>query len=179
MNTTNFTMKESVFDIFATMNSQINYKEDCYYENNQKILSIVAVAGVLLGSTMTVFAERQPIITSQIWVSGGGSNFASQTSIKKESERKCYIRLVSFKLNYYPDNTIPSSKYIYARVYVDNKSTKASECAGFNGRSSAGNYNYKYLREDLGGVNRTFYLKTNSSSNNGYWAKFDWKADKY
>ena len=38
MNTTNFAMKESVFDIFATMNSQINYKEDCYYENNQKNL---------------------------------------------------------------------------------------------------------------------------------------------
>jgi hypothetical protein len=145
----------------------------------KKILSIVAVAGVLLGSTMTVCAKDGDIITSQLWVNGGSYAFTSQKSIKKQSKRQCYMRLVSFKVNYYPDNNLPPKKYINARLYKDDKKTMASKCACFNGKSSAGNYNYDYIKESLGGVNCYFYLKSNCDLSNGYWAKFDWRADKY
>ncbi len=156
----------------------------------KKILSIIAVAGVLLGSTLTVCAEGE-IKTNQLWVSAGGSAYTSndpaKASIKKNPERTCYMRLVSFKFDYYPENNMPSSKIIYSRLYLRQLSAEdgvyiwksASNLAGFNKKSKAGQFNYGFQKVELGGLNQIFRLKTNSSCKNAYWAKFDWRADKY
>ena len=148
----------------------------------KRILSIVAVAGVLLGNTMAINAGApEELRTSELWVSAGGYKYTSistcshvKTNMK---DKQCYMRLVAFKLNYYPENNIPSDKFIYSRLY-NGAYTAGSDCAGFHKISKAGDYNYKYLK-NFGNKSDMYILKSNSSSNNAYWAKFSWSANPW
>ncbi len=146
----------------------------------KRILSIVAVAGVLLGSTMAINAGTpDQLRTSELWVSGGGHAYTSISTCSYCTAKRstCYMRLVAFKLNYYPENNIPSDKYIYSRLY-NGAYTAGSYCAGFHKISKAGEYNYKYLK-NFGNKSDMYILKSNSSSNNPYWAKFSWSANPW
>ena len=145
----------------------------------RKILSIVAVAGVLLGSTMTVCAQNCVVTRSQVWVNAGKSAFTSATSKKLRGPKKCYIRLVAYKIDNYPDNTIPPKKYVNARLYLGDRRTVASAIASFREPSRVGFYNYDYMSGGVAMVNNYYCLRSNCTLSNSYWAKFDWSPDPY
>ena len=145
----------------------------------RKILSIVAVAGVLLGSTLTVCAKNCEVIRSQVWVNSGSSAFTSQKSKKKTGLKRCYIRLVAYKIDNYPDNTIPPKKYVNARLYTMDRRTMASVCASFREPSRVSCYNYNYISGGLAAIGDYYWLRSNCTLSNGYWAKFDWSSDPY
>ena len=145
----------------------------------KRILSIVAVAGVLLGSTMTVCAQNCDPVRSEVWVNAGSVAFTSQKSKKKTNKSRCYIRLVAYKIDKYPDNTIPPKKYVNARLYTVDRSSLASVAASFRQPSGVGCYNYNFISGALVRINNYFVLRSDCTLSNNYWAKFDWSPDPY
>jgi hypothetical protein len=145
----------------------------------RKILSIVAVAGILLGSTMTVCAQNCDPVRSEVWVNAGSVAFTSQKSKKKTNKSRCYIRLVAYKIDKYPDNTIPPKKYVNARLYLGDRRTVASAIASFREPSRVGFYNYDYMSGGVAMVNNYYCLRSNCTLSNSYWAKFDWSPDPF
>ncbi len=142
----------------------------------KRIIPLLTVIGVLLGSSLSVSAKPDNLKTSELWANPGKSAYTSVTSTTTARRTTWYVQLKAFKLNHYPENNMPRGNYFYASLYDSN--TKATVSASFD-KPTNKHYNYKYS-ERFGGKGEKYRLKSYCSyTTDGGWSKYEWSANPY
>ena len=135
-----------------------------------KILSLMVLVSIIAGVSMPVNATLV-----SVRVSAGASLYTDNYSTADGNHSQCYMALTHVHFDYYPENNIPSSYYVYARLYLKSPRNAASDLASFSQVSTSG-YNY-WFWNGYATYGQKFVLKTNSNLDVAYYATFDFSAN--
>ena len=143
------------------------------------LCATLVVLASLSSLTVNAASMDSSVVTSYISVNAGSCAYSTETSTNTTGRGQFYMRLKWFKLQYYPENSMPSGHYIYARLCEAVTKANASGIASFSGTTAPGNYNYTYS-SGYGGLGESYVIKVTSSySLTGFEVIFDWNADAY
>lgn len=146
-----------------------------------KMVLSLSIVVIVLFSAFSIRASSMDssVVTSYIYVNAGSTAYSTETSTKIVDRHLFYMRLKWFKFQYYPENSMPAGRYIYARLCEAVTKANASGIASFSGTTVAGNYNYTYSN-GYGGLGESYVIKVYSNySLTGFEVIFDWNADPY
>jgi len=146
-----------------------------------KMFLCMSIVAVVLQNSLSIRAATKDssVVTSYIYVNAGSTAYSTETSTKIVDRPLFYMRLKWFKFQYYPENSMPAGRYIYARLCEAVTKANASGIASFSGTTAPGNYNYTYS-SGYGGLGESYVIKVTSSySLTGFEVIFDWNADAY
>lgn len=135
-----------------------------------KFVSVLIMLSIIACISWSVNA-----VSSTLYVSAGSSAYSSETDETSGYHSLCHMALTYVHFNNYPENSIPSSYYVYARLYRTYPLTAASNNASFSQVNSNG-YDYSYL-SGFGLDGQKFIIKSNSNLNIYYSATFYWYAN--
>lgn len=109
-----------------------------------KMFLCMSIVAVVLQNSLSIRAATKDssVVTSYIYVNAGSTAYSTETSTKIVGRPLFYMRLKWFKFQYYPENSMPAGRYIYARLCEAVTKANASGIASFSGTTVAGNYNY-------------------------------------
>ena len=135
-----------------------------------KILSLMVLVSIIACVSMPVNAA-----TGTVYVSAGSSSYTSEFAQAYGNHSKCHMALTYVHFSNYPENNIPSSYYVYSRLYLKSPRTAASDSASFSQVNSSG-YDY-WFWDGYGENGQQFVLKSNSNLSVYYSATFNFSAN--
>ena len=144
-----------------------------------KFVALMITISILSSFSLSVYAaDPDNTVYTHVMVSAGNTYYTTNSVEKTGLVNQCYIRLRWFQFQYYPENSMPGGKRIYARMCTPS-GTFASNDASFTGPTSQGQYNFSY-KNGYGGSGQNYKMSTNSDYTlTYYWVRIDWNSNPY
>ena len=133
-----------------------------------KLLSLAVMISILV-----CFSLPANAVQSTMYVSAGSTAYTNNTSTATINRYNCNISLEFVQFSYYPQNSIPSSYYVYARLCTSTGLVNATYAADFSSLTTKS----PSFWTGHGAKGTTYVLKTYSDLDIYYSARFDWTAN--
>jgi len=116
-----------------------------------------------------------PIKSSAVTVSAGGIGYTSVKSFTSGTHSTYYCKLSTVTFDGLPTNSIPTGKYVYARIRTYESGGSVKKRAGALAAFSKVGNGYYYSYNSGYGKPGSYVLATNSNYNKSYTCSFNWK----